>query len=176
MTKRLKSGAEKVAPLPGRDVFWLTGLAYRPMERCRADWRATNGQASMDDVFGEPGVPFGVVPDKGDLALLLEKGAGWTHDAGSVDPQVIEAWRGYRGEIVVAKLEAPRNSIDVVKHGRERLADNIGLWIRLDEGNYRALGAQKERVVAASKLAGFSSSGGKLIELRKWQAVSNAST
>lgn len=58
------------------------------MENCRADWHAANGE-----VVGAPTeveVPPVDVPEMDDLALLLEKDAGWNQDAGFVDPRLVE--------------------------------------------------------------------------------------
>lgn len=102
VAKRQRSSSEALVFIIGRDVLWLSGLAYASKESCRAYWRAANGEVT--NVLAEAEVPCTDVPDMDDLALLLEKDAGWTQDVGSVDPRRFEMWGEYQGELAALKL------------------------------------------------------------------------
>lgn len=98
-----------------------------------SDWRAGNGQEVTDDIPDDPKVPSSNEHDIDDLTLLIEIDDGWIQSIGSVDPQLVEVWVQYHGEIVTAKLAIIHSSIDVIKTGCELLAENIDLLVRLDE-------------------------------------------
>lgn len=81
-----------------------------------ADWRSAHGVVA--DVPAEVEVPSVDMPDMDDLALLLEKDAGWTQYVVSVYLRLVEMCGQYRSELAALKLSVPHTSLEVVKIGR----------------------------------------------------------
>lgn len=110
-----------------------------------------------------------------DLAILFEKDAGWTPDAGSVDPCLGEMWEQYCGELPDFKFSVSRTPLEVVKIGRELLSSNNALSGRLRNAKTCEREAQAAREAADARLARAHSVADEVVELPKRQSASDMS-
>lgn len=103
----------------------MSELAYVSIDSCRAHWRAAN--CKIVNVPADAETLSVNVQEIEDLALLLEKDAGWTQDDRSVDPHLFQTWGQYRGELPALKSSVLRRPLEVVMIRGELLPSNIAL-------------------------------------------------
>lgn len=103
-----------------------------------------------------------------DLALLLQKDAGWIRNVDYIDTHLIETGREhFRSELAVLKSSVLFSSLDIVEIVCELLLSNIAAEARLVKGDFSECDSHAAREAADAKLAKKSSDANKTVALQK---------
>lgn len=171
--KGQRSGSGALVALPGRDVVWLSGLAYASLDSCGADYSAANGEIVRVPMDGE--VLSVDVQEMDDLPLLLQTDGGWNQGVCSIDDRLDKKCGQYRIELAALKKSVPRTPLEIVKIGRELFSSHIALGDRCGKAESFEPDDKVAREAADVKLAKARSDTIEVVELRKRQTASDVS-